>query len=372
MTTVKTPYSEAIQSSSRNRYAVWSYPQGAYAAGPLQPNPDHATSRIRAGLAEIHARPVAPPDNRRVFTMGSCFAREIENALIFRGVEVPCADFTPYVARLDLFPHAGPTIPLRQFFNRYNLPSMLQELKVLANGFPADPNWLLYRSGAEFSDLHYHMVLSRLPFDACQERRAIVQQTLSAAMRRANIFVVTLGLCEAWFDLESKSYLNVIPPRQVATDNPGRFELHLIDYDDNVRCLLRIHDLLESVLGREQFLLIVTVSPQPMIRTFTPEDVVVANTGAKSVLRAAAGEAARRRSNIVYFPAYEIALNSNPSLVWQADGQHLERSATVHVVKTFSDWLTAGPLRQASASGQESTVVSGATRRPRLPQRQPS
>jgi GSCFA family len=159
--------------------------------------------------------------------------------------------------------------------------------------------------------------------------------------------VLTLGLCEAWFDTKSEAYLDVAPPRPVAPADRGRFELRFVDYETNLRALEEIHGIIHRCKGDDQFELILTVSPIPLHATFMNSDVIVANAEAKAVLRAVAGEAARRFSAVTYFPAYEIAVNSEPAATWMPDGLHVQRSMANHIVATFLGTLEGADTARA-------------------------
>jgi hypothetical protein len=52
------------------------------------------------------------------------------------------------------------------------------------------------------------------------------------------------------------------------------------------------------------------------MNTFSTMDIVVANTWAKSLLRAVAQEWAAAHENVDYFPSYEIVQNSDRAAVW--------------------------------------------------------
>jgi hypothetical protein len=324
-----------------NRYAIWSRELHELTPEVMMLDPDHARRRIHAGVAEIHGSRPKPLPERRFFAIGSCFARGVENGLRAAGIEVASADDAPYLARPDLFrPNSGAWTGANSFLNRYNLPSMLQELRVLAEGFPADdPEWLLYENGQHWIDLHYSMALPQVDRASSLERRGIIAPHLAAGFRRANAFVLTLGLVEAWFDRESRAYLNVIPPPRVIGAAPGRFEFHFLDYDANLSALHAIHQLLCRAKGDEEFELIVTVSPIPPYRTITSQDVVVANTEAKAILRAVAGEAARSLPGVTYFPSYEIVMNSDRGLAWEADQRHVKPALTRKIVTRLLDGL---------------------------------
>jgi hypothetical protein len=39
----------------------------------------------------------------------------------------------------------------------------------------------------------------------------------------------------------------------------------------------------------------------------------------------------------VYFPSYEIAMNSNPELVWRPDRVHVRPECVRHIVNVFTE-----------------------------------
>lgn len=336
MTTLKLPHDSAWQNIWHNDHHTWCY----YAApGNPAPRPEDAAARIHDGFAKVFGTPLRPISDRCFFTIGSCFARVIERTLLLRGANVPSADLTGLKDVLHLFPTAREDKSVAGFFNRFNLPSMLQELRVLTEGFPVeDKNWLLCENNGKWCDLHYARDFEDVSLEECHERRAGIFRHFSPALRLANTYVLTLGLCEAWFDRSTQAYLNIAPPRRTAAGS-DRFEFHFLDYEDNLAALSSIYDLLCTLKGPEGFELIVTVSPVPLNTTFTNSDIVVANTEAKAILRAVAGEAARRFPRVTYFPSYEIVNYSNPAKAWQSDRLHVQLSATNHVVNTFQRLL---------------------------------
>jgi hypothetical protein len=73
----------------------------------------------------------------------------------------------------------------------------------------------------------------------------------------------------------------------------------------------------------------------PLLNTFSTMDVVVANTYAKSLLRAVAQEWAAAHDNVDYFPSYEIVQNSDRAAVWKADLRHVEGAGAQHIMNLF-------------------------------------
>lgn len=68
--------------------------------------------------------------------------------------------------------------------------------------------------------------------------------------------------------------------------------------------LLAIISLAKTVNKGIRFLL--TVSPVPLIATASSNHILVANQYSKSVLRAVAGDLSNVRSDVDYFPSYEL------------------------------------------------------------------
>ena len=339
MTILRLPFARAWQNVRENKHCRWCT-RAAPPDGRPTPVPADAARRIHDGFAKINASVLRPLSQRCFFTIGSCFAQTIEDFLLLRGARVPSANSIPFEQVPHLFKLVQPASSKRTFLNRYNLPSMLQELLILVEGFPPDdPNWLLYENNTKWCDLHYAWNFHDVSLEECHERRELIFRHLSRALRDANTYVLTLGLCEAWFDLKAQSYLNSTPPARVTNANPDRFEFHFLDYEDNLRALISIHELLCRLKGKEEFELVVTVSPVPLNSTFTASDIVVANAEAKAILRAVAGEAARTLPGFTYFPSYEIVMYSNQACAWQQDRLHVQNPLTKHVVATFFELL---------------------------------
>jgi GSCFA family protein len=64
-------------------------------------------------------------------------------------------------------------------------------------------------------------------------------------------------------------------------------------------------------------------------------DIVVANTWAKSFLRAGAQEWAAVHSNVAYFPSYEIVQNSDRAAVLEPDLRHVKGAGAQHIMGLF-------------------------------------
>ena len=71
------------------------------------------------------------------------------------------------------------------------------------------------------------------------------------------------------------------------------------------------------------------------MNTFSTMDIVVANSWAKSLLRAVSQEWAAVHSNVDYFPSYEVVQNSDRAAVWEDDLRHVRGDAVQHIMELF-------------------------------------
>jgi hypothetical protein len=87
--------------------------------------------------------------------------------------------------------------------------------------------------------------------------------------------------------------------------------------------------------GHPDVRIVITVSPVPLENTFSTMDIVVANTWAKSLLRAVAHEWAAAHPNVDYFPSYEIVQSSDRAAVWETDLRHVKGAGVRHIMELF-------------------------------------
>jgi hypothetical protein len=130
-------------------------------------------------------------------------------------------------------------------------------------------------------------------------------QSVTKRIRSCRGVILTLGLAEVWRDVKADVFVNCTPVPSLFKTEPDRYEVHLTSFAQNWANLEMIYTLLAQY-GHPDVHIIVTISPVPLMNTFSTMDIVVANTWAKSLLRAVAQEWAAVHSNVDYFPSYEI------------------------------------------------------------------
>ena len=237
----------------------------------------------------------------RVFLVGGRFARALAAGLAERGVRVRG---TERVAA-----GAGPAPAARD-----NPPLIRQELEWAA-GQPFAEEALLPLADA-WVDPFLPQPVPGVGLAEIRGRRAALARHFAGAFR-SDLAVLAPSTAEVWFERPSKLALAGPPHRRIFEADRDRFGVKRLGFDEvaqalKVACLLlrRRAPALKVVLA---------VSPLPMERTFTGEDVIVANMASKSTLHAAAVALAERNDWIGYFPAWEAAMTSHPGEAWAAD-----------------------------------------------------
>ena len=330
---------ETALSNHRSEFSEW------HTASAREPSPTaaHASIRLAGDLAVVKAdrpaRRIAADD--LIFTMGSCFARNLEIALLDRGGRVVSID----LEALDqpAFKDEHGDIRLG-FFHRYTPQSMLQEFRRAFDEIPGwdDASSLIERYGDGWIDPHFAWLKqgdhSR---DQIITRRRVARE-LTRRAAEAKVLVITLGLTESWRHRPTGLWLNKVSLPHLKR-SPGAYELHLTPYEQILSHLEDTLELLRRHHRTGDLRLIVTVSPVPLSATFSGRDVVVANMDSKAALRAAAGAFALRHPELVsYFPSYEIVMHSNPAQAFEVDRAHVSRRAVAAIIDQFLEAYVEG------------------------------
>jgi len=220
------------------------------------------------------------------------------------------------------------------FTNKYNTFSIYNELR-----WALDPNALFPRESIVdvgqglVVDPHINPTLPLAGAEETLRRRELIQMVNRRAAQCRVIFV-TLGLVEVWRDIETDTFLNSTPFFNLLNLYPNRYEVHVTDFAQNLANLERIHELL-SRFGHPDVQIVVTVSPVPLMATFSEEDIVLANAYSKSLLRAVAQHWSAAHDNVHYFPSYEIVQNSERSQTWEDDLRHVKPQVVKHIMDVF-------------------------------------
>lgn len=290
---------DAYRATMRQRAAKWPM-RGSARLEPVA-RPEIAPSFTLAGDASV-------------FTIGSCFARNIEIALRDRGLRVPTLDLQ--IPAEELMKGSG----LRTgILNKYTPFSMLNEIAQL-DADDDGAHFLIELGDDAWWDgqLHSHETVTRA---RGLKRRQRIRRLYADAIAESALVIVTLGLVEAWWDEVEQVYLNDTVPRAVIDRHPGRFFFELLSPDKVTDSVLRLVTALHNMNPAQRMLL--TVSPVPLHRSFSGGDVLSANNYSKSALRVAAEIAVRSFDHVDYFPSYESVTMSDRAVAWEDDLAHV-------------------------------------------------
>ena len=275
----------------------------------------------------------------KIFTMGSCFAREVENVLTRAGVPLVTADFGVRPELFDSWDEAkgtGGGVMAGQLsrgaFNKYTVASMTHEIRrvVLKQVFQDDG--LIDLGSDSWFDPHASGTKTG-PFAEVLECRAQVAAA-TAQIHTADVVFLTLGLVEGWIDTQTGLAMNRVPAGRSLMRLANRFKLSVPSYGETVADLDACMSLIREVCN-PNMRFVVTVSPVPFQSTFRPMDVVTANTLSKSLLRAVVDELSSKHDYVDYFPSYEMVVNSPRALAWEDDMMHVNHRMVAHVMENF-------------------------------------
>lgn len=273
----------------------------------------------------------------RFFCLGSCFARNIEEHLIYRGVDV--------LSKRVVSPKVEWPARPNGFLNKFTTHSMVQELRWLAEP-PANPAEHLLETSKGWRDMHLTPGLQGTSFERAVERRAWLAAEYFPRIAQADVLVMTLGLNEVWRDTVADTRLNAAPGLWEVRRQPGRFVLEITDVDENIAALEEARVLAKALNPAMKF--VVTVSPVPMGTTFSGRDIAIANTLSKATLRAAADAFQMRHDDVDYFPSFEIATLSSRAFAYAPDCLHVADRVVSHIMGRFLDgYLGASTPRLA-------------------------
>lgn len=325
----------AVRQRKDNRFATWGRRDGENRVEPL----------ARPGFDA----PFALTPGEPIFTIGSCFARNIETELRRRGYAVPM---------LDLF-HDGPLAGQNPgIINNFGTPSILNELGWAFGAIPFAEEMAFVETKGGFIDLHLRTDIRPEPIETVRARR----QAIFAATRTlagCRVMILTLGLTEVWHDDLHGLYLNQPPRPSVMRAFPDRFSLHALDFAETLDHLDRALAI-AFTHGHPALRVILSVSPVPMAATHRAMDVLVANAASKATLRCVAEHVVARDARIVYYPSFESVTLSDRQAAWEADLVHVRPEiVAMNVARMIAAYCPGAPAGEAEG---EAALVERAER----------
>jgi hypothetical protein len=148
-----------------------------------------------------------------------------------------------------------------------------------------------------------------------------------------DIFVITLGLSEIWYDKRSgEAFWRAIPGPMF---DPERHGFRVSSCEENLANLVRIRALIRS--ARPEAKVIFTLSPVPLMATFRPVSCLTASSVSKAILRVAIDQLMRENPDdraLFYFPSYEIVKDFFVD-AYEEDNRHPTPEVVKFIMTTF-------------------------------------
>lgn len=286
------------------------------------------------GAIEImHSPKYVIEESAKIYCIGSCFAREIEKALVIHGISVTSNELNPdkFGVVSSMHPSHRAPVGIMTKFNSFSMGQEIQRV-VKSEGVEEFPSLVKLDSG-EYWDSQLHNVPPQ-SLNTMSKIRRMVDANLQG-LCQADVVVLTLGLTEMWWDKDLGIALNGAPykMKNIVKSGVGRYEFRNASFEEVRSNLIEMINNLRKLNSSVKVLL--TVSPVPLQRTFSGVDVIVANSHSKSLLRSVIADVESRYASVDYFPSYEIVSNSSRRFAWQHDQRHVNPKLIKKITQKF-------------------------------------
>ncbi len=248
-----------LQKNLRKKKKIGRYPDNkAFKDGSLSDLIEQSIA------ADLHGVDRFLTKDSRVFTMGSCFARNVAISLCKAGY------FCKY---FDIAEHINTTFANKLFVQ-----------------------WL---EGDNSNTQVINRFVELLPNNWDRDK-------LLKELSEIDVYIITLGVAPAFFDAITGEF---ILPKRTALNSRALAEQYVYkntSVEENVNNVLTLINFVRKLSPKVK--IIVTVSPVPMTASFEHESCVVADCLSKSTMRIVADEVVNKKGlgDIYYWPSFEI------------------------------------------------------------------
>ncbi|MCO6418646.1 GSCFA domain-containing protein [Siccirubricoccus sp. KC 17139] len=272
----------------------------------------------------------------RFFTVGSCFAREIEYKLAPFGVPLLLRNQGIERRFFDSWKDGddapGADALYAGVFNKYTTASIEHDLRRTILRESYENEGLIELDTDKWFDPHASG-LKLLPLEQALANRAKIAEAMQL-VRQADVVVMTLGQTESWLDTATGIAMNAHPGPAALRKFGDRFFFVDHSYAETIAQVDRTIQLIRRECN-PAMRFILTVSPVPFNATFRPQDVVVGHQSTKAMLRTVAEELFRSYDFVDYFPSYEMVINTPRELAWLDDQLHVAGKMVEHIMQRF-------------------------------------
>jgi hypothetical protein len=283
----------------------------------------------------VVAPKIAFKKDDRIATGGSCFAQHIARVLIQEDRSFLMMEPAPPELSGEEAARRGYNLFSARYGNIYTARQLLQLVRRCTGAFaPVDVAWR--RPDGRFVD-PFRPQLEPEGYSTANETLAAAREHLDVVRKlfeTADIFIFTVGLTETWASKIDGAVFPVAPGVVAGEFDPDRYVFVNMTVDQVARDLLEAIRALRNLNPSIRILL--TVSPVPLVATYSGEHVIRATTYSKSVLRAAVEQVCSEFDYVDYFPSYEIICGAgSDGRYFDADRRSVTSDGVAHVMRVL-------------------------------------
>lgn len=271
----------------------------------------------------------------RIASAGSCFAQRIAENLADLGLSYFVTEPGPEFLLEDERRRLAYGTYTARYGNIYTALQLLQLVERAYGDFePEEALW--QNSVGRYTD-PFRPGIHGPGFRSESECRIDREQHFAAVRRMfeaADVFLFTLGLTEAWTSIADGAVFPVCP----GCGHGGSFDQDRYRFVNFgvAEVVQHLDQFIRRVRGvNPRLRIVLTVSPVPLIATFSDQHVLPATVYSKSVLRVACEEIRALHPDIDYFASYEIVQNGGGEWAYLEDRRSVSPEAVAQVIECF-------------------------------------
>lgn len=285
----------------------------AYQTCPYNDLPYRAFFKKLSGRnGDIYLEPdprlsIGPED--KIISAGSCFAARIATFIRTSGLTYLFSDDRVSSEDNEVREESSAIFSLR-YGNIYTTRHLAQLLRRVTGKQAIDPP-VAQDENQRYRNLFRPSVLSYSSVDVLRADDEAHLSNVKTLLERATVFTFTLGLTEQWIDKETEITFPSAPGCGFGAFDTSKHTFHNSTLPEVVGELRESIDLLREI--NPKLSIVLTLSPVPLVATYTSVSAVEATFYSKALLRQAIAQVVSEQPDtdvpLTYFPSYEIVMN---------------------------------------------------------------
>ncbi len=170
-----------------------------------------------------------------------------------------------------------------------------------------------------------------------------VQRQTKEMFDNTDVFILTFGLSEIWYDEATENVFWRTIPKDVY--NPERHKFRVSTVEENTDNMRKIYDLIRK--HRPDAKIIFTLSPIPLQATFRDNSCITSNAVSKGIMRVAIDQVVREKRDegvLHYWPSYELITDAFAQ-PYKDDRRHPDDEVLEYIMMLFEkNWCADSQL----------------------------